>query len=212
MSKSVLAWHWVKNDCTLCDGSALMWHEKLIHQGKLEICLSGYHASKNILDALKYAKGSIICRVYLSGNILKDTDKICAEERTVLWAIDAEQILFDFARWCASEVINLWDAPDIVKQFLKTGDKSLRAAALTAATTAAEAVAWDTAVDTAGAAVKAAVKAAANAAAWATARDAAEAAAWAASRDAALAADRAKQNEKLEELINAEWESQWSKE
>ncbi len=31
-----------------------------------------------------------------------------------------------FARWCALQVVHLWGAPKVVKEFLETGDKRLR--------------------------------------------------------------------------------------
>lgn len=47
-----------------------------------------------------------------------------------------------WARWCALQVIGLWNAPEIVRQYLETGDESIRAAA------------WDAARDAAGAAAR----------------------------------------------------------
>ena len=87
-----------------------------------------------------------------------------------LWALrclspEHESWMRKFARECASDVLHLWDAPQVVRDYLATGEESQRAAA----------------------------EAAAEAAAWTAARDAAEAAAWAAARDAARAAARNKQ-------------------
>ena len=39
----------------------------------------------------------------------------------------------EFARWCALQVIHLWDCPEIVRLYLETGDESIRAAAWVAA-------------------------------------------------------------------------------
>ena len=33
-----------------------------------------------------------------------------------------------FARWCADQVLHLWGAPDVVREYLRTGDASLRVA------------------------------------------------------------------------------------
>ena len=33
------------------------------------------------------------------------------------------------ARWCAAQVVHLWDAPEVIREYLRTGDASLRVAA-----------------------------------------------------------------------------------
>jgi hypothetical protein len=110
-------------------------------------------------------------------------DKWVGRRRKILATIDAEPLLREFARWCASQVLHLWDAPQVVHDYLATGDESLRDAAWVAA--------WEAAWEAAWAAEWAAPAAGgARAAAQAAARDAAWAAAWAA-RDAAWAAARA---------------------
>ena len=89
-----------------------------------------------------------------------------------LWCLRAvnghEKEIRRFACDCALDVIHLWNAPPIVKRYLKTGNEKLRDAAWDAAWAAAGAAAW----------------AAAGAAAWAAAGAAAWAAAWAAAGDA----------------------------
>ena len=99
------------------------------------MCREGLHASKRIMDALKYAPGATFCRVECGGEIIHDTDKLVCTERTILWRVDATEILREFARRCALDVIHLWDAPDIVVRYLNTGDESLRDAAPAAAWT-----------------------------------------------------------------------------
>ena len=164
------------------------------------LCERGLHASRRIIDALGYARGSSIalCQVTLGGTVLHDDDKSVGTERTVVAMLTAEQtdeLLRRFARRAALQAAHLWEMPEIVRQYLETGDESLRAAARAAAGAAARAAARDAA----GAAARAAAGAAARAAAGAAARDAARAAAWAAAwaaagaaaRDAAWAAARA---------------------
>jgi hypothetical protein len=58
-------------------------------------------------------------------------------------------MLREFARWCALQVIHLWDAPDVVRQYLETGDESLRAAARAATRAAARNAARNAACDAA---------------------------------------------------------------
>jgi len=89
----------------------------------------------------------------------------------------------------ALSVVHLWDAPDVVLDYLMTGDKSIRdaawAAARIAARDAARYAAWAAARVAARDAARYAAWAAARAAAWDAARYAAWAAAWAAARAAA---------------------------
>ena len=166
------------------DGREIKVGKTLAVHAKPVLCQVGLHASAKLWDALGYANGErlALCRVTLGGTVLHDTDKSVANERTVVAMLDADatdKLLRDWGRWCALQVIHLWDAPDVVRQYLETGDKLLRAAARAAAWAAARAAAWD----------------AAGAAAWDAARDAAGAAAWDAARavawDAAMAAARA---------------------
>ena len=171
--------------------------EWLEHDGPVIPCDSGLHASEHPMDALEYAPGPILHLVELEGDLVSHgdpADKWVGRRRKILATIDATELLKEFARWCALQVIHLWDAPDIVRRYLETGDESLSAAASAAARDAAWA-AWDAASAAARAAAWAAAWAAASAAARATARATASAtardAAWAAratARDAAWAA------------------------
>ena len=212
-------WHFVGD--TLRDGRSVPADgEKLTHDGELVMCRSGLHASESIIDALQYAPGSTICRVEVSGEILTSTNKLVASERTILWRVEGHTLLRKFARQCALDVIHLWDAPDVVRQYLETGDESLRDAARAAASAewaaraakdAAMAVARDAewAARAAGAAAWASERAA-GAAAWASER-AAECAAGDAAMDAAAAAMAAEwaaraaardtQNKRLEAMV-----------
>ena len=194
------AWHFVNE--SLRDGSPIPADgEKLVHDGELIMCESGLHASERIIDALKYAPGNTICRVELSGEIETDTGKCVASERTILWRVDGEDLLREFARKCALDVIHLWDAPSVVREYLETGDESKRDAAWAAARDAAWDAAGATAGATAWAAARAAAWAAARAAAGAVARAAARDAAWAAAWDAAQDAARDAQNKRLERMV-----------
>jgi len=108
------AWHFVGEK--LRDGRDVPADgETLVHEGEIKLCQSGLHASVKILDALTYAPGTTICRVSLGGDIIKSHDKVVASERTILWRVDAENVLRQFARQCALDVIHLdaaWAARD----------------------------------------------------------------------------------------------------
>lgn len=195
--ESMLGWHFAETSRRLRygDGREIVVGKSHSVGGEPILCKHGLHASESVLDALKHAPGPILYRVKLSGKILRGGDKAVATKRAYLAEIDAEPILREFARKCALSVIHLWDAPRVVRQYLETGDESLRDAAGSAAKAAAEAATW------AAAAAAGAAWAAAGAAAWdawAAARAAAGAArdatwaaawaAWAAAEDAAGAA------------------------
>ena len=200
----VIAYHFVGN--ALRDGSPVppdgTW---LVHSGPLEMCRIGLHASVDPFDALQYAPGPILCKVEVQGRILHQADKLVAEQRKITARFDASPLLRLSARKCAQDVLHLWDAPQIVKDYLNTGEETLRAAAGDAAWAAARAAAgawaaagdaawaaaWAAAWDAAWAAARDAAWAAARAAAWDAAWDAAWAAAGDAARDTARAAARA---------------------
>ena len=133
------AWHFCNTERTLGygDGRKIEVGKSLTHEGDLELCYSGLHASVDILDALRYAPGPIACRVKLAGEILEVSDKVVATERKVLWMVDATEALGAFARGEALRVAHLWDAPEVVLKYLRTGDESLREAALAASYAAA---------------------------------------------------------------------------
>ena len=152
MSETQYYWHFaqVDNNGTprlgYDDGREIKVGETLAVHAAPVLCKVGLHASAKLWDALGYASGNrlALCRVTLGGTVLHDTDKSVANERTVVAMLDAnatEKLLSDWGRWCALQVIYLWDAPDIVRQYLETGDESLRAAARAAARDAARAAA-----------------------------------------------------------------------
>ena len=128
------AWHFLADSGKLRDGKFPPPDgEWLIHDGSVKICASGLHASKNILDALEYAPGGILCRVECEDIVDRHGDKFVCRKRKILWRIDANKVLRKFARMCALDVIHLWDAPDVMVKYLKTGDESIREAAWFAA-------------------------------------------------------------------------------
>jgi hypothetical protein len=195
--KKTLAWHFVGN--TLRDGSPIpkdgVW---LKHNGNAVICKSGLHWSRDPFDALEYAPCPNLCLVEVRGIVEEQSDKGVSLERKIIARMDATEMLRYFSRMQALSVIHLWDAPDLVIDYLMTGDEGIRAAARAAASAAARrAAAWDAA----SAAARDAAWAAASAADRAAARDAAWAAAWAAASAAASAAARDAARKDFSELV-----------
>jgi hypothetical protein len=172
------------------DGRVAKLGETHKAKGDLELCQNGMHASERLIDALAYAPGPVLYKVKLGGKIVRGDDKLCARSRTyVSGGVDITPQLRQFARMAALEVAHLWDIPPVVRQYLETGDESLREAAAAAAAAAA-----------ADAAAYAAAYADAHADAAADAADAADAAAYA---DGAAGATtmRGKQNDMLLKLL-----------
>ncbi len=163
--------------------------EWLIEPLPLEMCQKGLHYSEHPFDALIYAPGFTLCLVDVDGKILTQSDKGCAEKRRIVARIDAKELCLKFARDVASDVLHLWDAPQVVKDFLATGKNANAATYAAYAAYAAAAYAANAANAAANEAYAyAAATAAANAAATYAAANANAAYAYAAATYAANAA------------------------
>jgi len=196
--KNYNAYHFVGD--ALRDGSPIPENGvKLVYPGAIGLGYSGYHASQKPWQALEYAQGNTLCRVYCGGNLISSDDKIVCTERTIVSRIDAEQLLRSFARKCALDVVHIWDAPDIVVKYLKSGDETLRGAALSLLSAS-----WITSRDAAWAAWRSI--------AWVDAWVAAIDAAWASARASSWTGPRAaaikKQRARFSAMVNHEFKRQ----
>ena len=149
--KTIKGWWFAPKNKKLANGDnrkIIVGHTHKI-RGEIVPCQHGLHFSKKILDALKYAPGPIIYRVEGSGVIIphgNPVDKYACSVRTyIAGGFSAEKILRKFACLCALDVIDLWDAPDIVVQYLQTQDEAIREIAGEAAWEAARGTAWEAA-------------------------------------------------------------------
>jgi len=176
--KSVTGWWFAPKNKKLAngDGRPIVIGKTHTVKGDIVPCQNGLHLSKRPLDAVRYAPGPVAYKVRGSGIIVPHGNPIdkysCSERTYIAGGVDCTDLLRRFARMCSLDVIHLWDAPDVVVQYLKTGNESLRPAA------------W--------AAAKAAWPAARTTAAWAAAK-----AAEAAGTDA-----EKKQNSRLVHMLN----------
>ena len=141
------AWHFVGD--TLRDGRPIPDDgEWLIHTGPVEICSTGLHASRRPAHALKYAPGPVLCRVECDDIVTEQDDKFVCRRRRIVQRADITETLRYFARMQALSVIHFYtDPPDVVLDYLMTGDESIRAAAWDAAWGAARAAARAAALD-----------------------------------------------------------------
>lgn len=209
-------WHW----------AAMKYGRPVMHDGTLieigrryeikrepQLCVRGYHGSTCILDALQYAPGPWVSLREIEG-VVDGGDKVVGRVCTHLAGVDATDILREFARRCALEAIDNWDAPFVMRRYLETGDESIRKVARDAAWivahTPAQKFAWIAAQDAAwsdewGDAWGDAW-AAARDSAWAVAQNDSWNVSWAAARDAAWVAARdaawAKYNKWLTDMVN----------
>ena len=136
----IRAYHFVGE--TLRDGRAIPADgEWLVHDGPVLMCESGLHASRGPWDALTYAPSATLCLVDCDDIVDEHDDKLVCRRRRIVARFDATELLGAFGRGEALSVIHLWDAPDVVRQYLTTGDENLRDAAWDAAWAAA----WDAA-------------------------------------------------------------------
>jgi hypothetical protein len=183
------AYHFVGD--TLRDGSPVPDNGvTLVYDKPIELCVSGYHASRRVLDALQFAPGPTLCRVNCSGIVKEIESKLVCSERTIIDRIDATDILWKFSRECSLSVLDKWDAPEIVRKFLETGDEVYRSAAQSEARDVAWRVTRSAAGDAAWSAVRSAADGADWSAAWSAARSAARSAALSAADVSALSAAR----------------------
>ena len=209
--KKVIGWWFGTTDRKLLnkDGRKIVIGKTHKVRGEIIPCKHGLHLSEKVIDALEYAPGPVVYRVVGSGIIIPDDllDKyVCSERKYIAGGIDVSETLRLFARNCALDVIHLWNPPDIVVKYLKTGDESIRAAAQVVARDGAWAAAQAGAQTAAWSAVWAADQAmaqvVARAGSWdavrAEAQTAVKAAAWAVTWDVA----KNKQNRRLTAMIS----------
>ncbi len=102
----------------------------------------GYHASAELLDALRYAAGPILCSVELRGTIIHGRSQAAASECKVLSVRDVTRELCEFALWCAERALKAerqagrepdprsWAALAVKRAWLdgKATDRQLKAA------------------------------------------------------------------------------------
>ena len=132
------AWHFVGE--TLRDGRPIPKDgEKLVHHGEVILRQQGLHASIHPFDALKYAPGTTLCLVECERDIYEGDDNLVCRVRAIIGRMDFSEPLRYFARMQALSVIHLWqqDPPEVVLDWLMTGDEAIRVQAANAARTAA---------------------------------------------------------------------------
>ena len=144
--KRKLGWHFVGT--TLRDGSPIPRNGKWLEfKGKIEMCERGLHFSKLPHQALQYAPGATLCLIEYGGEVIMGDDKGVCSKRKIITRMDATELLRFYARMQAVKVLEYWDTepPEVVCDYLMTGDESIQAAAQVAAWDAAWVAARDAA-------------------------------------------------------------------
>jgi len=212
MSERMHGYHFVREDRKLRDGQKPRVGKvyRLPPGAKPVLRKQGYHASADVLDALSYAPGPILCCVELRGTIVHGTNKAVATECKVLSARDVTRELYEFALWCAERALKgerkarrepdprsraalkvkrAWLDGRVTDAELKAAYRAARAAAVSVADSPARFAAVSAAHATGSSA---------NSAAWVR-----SAAYWAA-RALAVPAERKAQSHKLRRLVAAD--------
>jgi len=126
------------------------------HEGELEMCRSGFHASENVIDAMRYVSAEAIAEVEVRGKHLAQDDKQCWSEMRILRAWEwTKEDSVSLAIYAAELVIGIFESkyPDdkrpreaieAAKAWLKDPSDKNRSAARSAAWSAAES-AWSAA-------------------------------------------------------------------
>lgn len=109
MSENWTGWHFLPTDGKLRfgDGREPKDGQKISAKGKLEIARNGLHASEDIMDAIDYSGGPILCRVELHGKRIDTIDKSVGRTRVILWRVDATELMRKFACWSADRAVRV---------------------------------------------------------------------------------------------------------
>jgi len=105
MKKSIKGWHFLRQDCRLSfgDGRLIRAGTTVTVPGPPVLYARGLHASRRVMDALQLAPGPVVCRVVVSGEIVKEDDIFAGTRRyvknDVLWAAVAAK-----RAWLADEI------------------------------------------------------------------------------------------------------------
>jgi hypothetical protein len=68
----------------------------LLNTVKIEPCRNGFHYCPDLLDSLRYGTGTFLSRVRGGGTMVQAGDKVAAQSRTVIWWLDARDLI---AKW-----------------------------------------------------------------------------------------------------------------
>jgi hypothetical protein len=83
------------------------WHK---HDGPIEMCAAGYHASLNIVDAMQYVKPEALALVEVRGRHIEKNDKqVWQEMRIVKWWLWTKEDSVSVAIYAAELVLPIYE-------------------------------------------------------------------------------------------------------
>ena len=107
--------------------------EWLEHEGPAVLCQSGLHASRTPFQALSFAPGFQLHKVAIDGIVAETDDKLVATKRKIIASLDAKEIICLSPEKQALSVIHLYDCPQVLKEWLETGNPAKQKDAANAA-------------------------------------------------------------------------------
>jgi hypothetical protein len=148
MEKKIKAWHFVADNRRMNHQPEMEITPGYIYSehGPVKICKSGLHGSRKVIDALRYAPGSYLCRVDMWSEVKEDKDKLVARHRHVIAAKDVSSELRLWACWCVRQQWHLLH-DERSKKALETAERFARGKATRQQLDAARAATWDAAWD-----------------------------------------------------------------
>lgn len=126
---AVRAWHFSASE-KLHDGRAIpSAGEWITYHGSLVLCNYGLRACREPFDALQYASSDQFLHMFeCAGDVVEGADILVCSRLRVVASMDATKMLRYYSRMQALSVVHLWDAPQIVLDYLRTGDEYIRVA------------------------------------------------------------------------------------
>ena len=110
MAKTTLGYKFITSAMKSYNGNQTWelgkWYK---HDGKLELCESGFHACEKPLDSLEYVYGDRWFMVEARGDMLKGDDKFVAQEMRLVKEIDIKSVAVRFAMYAAQSCLENYE-------------------------------------------------------------------------------------------------------
>ena len=92
------------------------------HEGELELCNAGFHASKELVSAMSYVTPGIIAKVEYRGEVIEQEDKFVASEMRVIETYRfTKRMAVEWSIYCARQILKNWNS------YAKTDNRPLKA-------------------------------------------------------------------------------------
>ena len=79
------------------------------HEGEIKLCKEGFHASDELVSALRYCVPGIICKVEYRGEIIVDEDKFVASEMRIVETYRfTKRMAVEWSIYCAKQCYKNW--------------------------------------------------------------------------------------------------------